>query len=92
MFAPGNLTAITEENRRRYRGTERLLVSAVAQDPEVEHPTNLSVFIREQSGSPEVHLIGKVPTKREYERVEEIVSTNVKDEMAVVNEIVVDAD
>ena len=90
MFVPGPLAVISTETRRHYRSTERKLVEAVAQDPEIEHPMNLSIFIRDENGSGEAHLIGKVPSKREYERVEEIVRTNVKDEMTVVNEIVVD--
>jgi hypothetical protein len=88
MFTPIGAVALTAHQKRAAKALENKLLEAVIQDPEVEHPTNISVFIRDEGGKQYVHLIGKLVDEKERDRVEEIARSSTGTDAIIVNEVV----
>ena len=72
---------------------EKKLMDAIIEDPELDNTTNISVNIEEKGAFKDhlVHIIGKVKTKDDRDRVEEIVEKNTREEMKISNELVVES-
>jgi hypothetical protein len=68
----------------------RELEKAITEDPEIDSKTTISV-VPEEKGSKitAIHLNGTVGSDREKERAQQIVSVNTREEVEVVNELVV---
>jgi hypothetical protein len=90
MFTPVGMAALNAQQRKANKALESKLIDAIVEDPEVQHPTNISVFAREESGDRHVHIIGKLVDEKEKERVEEIVANNTPNDTVIVNEVVLD--
>jgi hypothetical protein len=72
---------------------EQKLMDAVIEDPELEDTTNISIDIEDKGAFKEhlVHIIGKVKTKDDKDRVQEIVEKNTRKELKISNELAVEA-
>ncbi|MFP4564621.1 MAG: BON domain-containing protein [Spirochaetia bacterium] len=64
---------------------EKHLMKAIIDDPLIRDKTNISV--KHEDG--DLHLIGKVGSEDEKQRVEEIVKVNTREEKTIVNELTV---
>ncbi len=66
------------------------LQRAIVDDPEITSKTDISVDLKADGDKvSEIHLIGSVGSKKEMQRAEEIISVNTKNEVKVVNDLVV---
>lgn len=65
------------------------LQKAIVQDPEIQHKADVSVDVRtDRAKVTEIHLIGSAGSDREKERAEQVVAVNTRDEVKIVNELV----
>jgi hypothetical protein len=66
------------------------LQKAIIDDPEVENKADISVYLEtEGTKVSEIHIIGSVGSEKEKQRVAEIVSVNTRNEVEVINELLV---
>ena len=71
---------------------EEKLMDAIIEDPELKDTSNISVNIEDKGAFKDhlVHIIGKVKTTDDSDRVQEIVEKNTRKEMKISNELVVE--
>lgn len=71
---------------------EKVVQEAIIQDPEIEDFHNIAVELKSGGllGKEELHLIGKVGSKRQKQRAQELAESNTKNQVHIVNEIVVE--
>lgn len=66
------------------------LQKAIVEDPEIASKADISVDVTTDGKKvTEIHLVGSVASDKELQRAAEIVSVNTRDEVKIVNELVV---
>lgn len=82
--------ALNQWNTAKPDELKRELMNAIAQDPEVTDVTNIGVEpVLEGGKVASIRLNGKTGSRKDAERAAQIVHVNTKDEVDVINEIVV---
>jgi len=65
------------------------LQKAIVEDPEIQSKADISVdTVTNGAKVSEIHLIGAVASEKEKERAKEIVTVNTRNEVKIVNELV----
>lgn len=67
----------------------RELNKAINEDPYVRDPAAISVTVEREGSNPTVVIVGHVSDRKVKDRVEQIVTTNTKEEIPVRNELVI---
>jgi len=82
QVAWANLTTDSE-----YEKQAEAMQQAINEDPEIEDPSNLAVFIKKESGVPTIFVIGKAASKLDRRRVLEIANEHRREDQVVRDEV-----
>jgi hypothetical protein len=71
---------------------EKLIQEAIIQDPKIKDSDHISVKMEKKGAfkADEIHLIGKVSSKDQKQRAEELAAINTPDSLTVMSELIVE--